>query len=147
MSSDIKEEMRELRCRILRAVRRRKTRNQHHRFPGEIVFALPKESHTVVGYQIWIIIPSVVEAVLYLLPIHVDAVVVVARIHYEASPFSPSWRYIRTVVFIQIFAKISWNRNKITVIKSQLWRSIKSPILDNALSLSLEDNIFILDMT
>jgi len=71
------------------------------------VFALPEESHTVVSYHIRIIVPAVVEAMLYLLAVHVDAVVIVAGFQYKAAPFPPSRRYIRTVVLVQILAKES----------------------------------------
>lgn len=100
MSGDVEEEMRELRRRVLRAMRRREASDEHYRLPGEIVFALPEESHAVVGYQVRVIVPAVLEAVLYLLAVHVDAVVVVARVHYEAAPLPPSRRYVRAVVLV-----------------------------------------------
>lgn len=82
MCADVEEEIGELGGRVLGSVRRREARHQHHRLPGEIVLALPEEGHAVVGYQIRIVVLVVLEAVLYLLAVHVDAVVVVARIHY-----------------------------------------------------------------
>lgn len=107
MSGDVEEEMGELRCRVLRAVRRRKARDQHHRLPGEIVFALPKENHAVVGYQIRIVVPAILKAVLYLPAVHIYAVVVIARVHYKAAPFSPPRRYVRAIVLVQILAEVS----------------------------------------
>lgn len=77
MSGDVEEEMGELGCGVLGPVGRRETRDEHHRLPGEIVFALAQKSHAVVRYQVRVIVLAVLEAVLYLLPVHVDAVVVV----------------------------------------------------------------------
>lgn len=42
------------------------------------------------------------------LSIHVDAIIVVFGIHNEATPFTPSGRYVRSIVFIQIFAEVSF---------------------------------------
>lgn len=42
-----------------------------------------------------------------LLSIHIDAVVVVFRIHYKSAPFPPTGRNVRSIVFVQIFAKVT----------------------------------------
>ena len=82
MGGDVEKHVGELGRRILGSVGRWEARHQHHRLAGEIVLALPEEGDAVVGYQIRIVVLAVLEAVLYLLAVHVDAVVVVARVHY-----------------------------------------------------------------
>lgn len=40
------------------------------------------------------------------LPIHVDAVVVVLRVHNESAPLAPAWWNVGPVVLVQIFAEV-----------------------------------------
>lgn len=79
---DVEEEIGELGRGVLGAMGRGEARNEHHWLPGKIVLALPEKGHAVVRYQVRVIVLVVLEAVLYLLSVHVHAVVVIARIHY-----------------------------------------------------------------
>lgn len=49
----------------------------------------------------------IVEAVLDLLPVHVDAVVVVLGVHDQAAPLAPAGRNVRAVVLVQVLAKVA----------------------------------------
>lgn len=41
-----------------------------------------------------------------LLPIHIDAVIIIFRVHNETTPFPPTWWDVRSVVLVQILAKV-----------------------------------------
>lgn len=55
----------------------------------------------------------IIETVFDSFPIHVDTVVVVLWIHNETAPFTPSRRYIRSIVFVQIFTKVAYGRSEL----------------------------------
>lgn len=52
----------------------------------------------------------IVISVLDLLPVHIDAVVVILGVHDEAAPFTPSRRYVRPVVLVQVFTEVAYNK-------------------------------------
>lgn len=52
----------------------------------------------------------VVEPVLDLLAVHIDAVVIVLAVHDEASPLAPPRRYVRPVVLVQVLAEVACNQ-------------------------------------
>lgn len=51
----------------------------------------------------------IIKSMLDLLPIHVDGVIVILGIHDQSTPFSPSGRYVRPIILVQVFAKITCN--------------------------------------
>lgn len=111
------------------------------------MFALPEESHAVVGYQIRIIVPAVVKAVLYLFAVHVDAVVVVAGVHYKATPFPPSWRYVRAVVFVQILAEVSCPISRVAQVSGEGVRLVISLPLGTAAVVVVCEDLMIVNVT
>lgn len=50
---------------------------------------------------------GIIKSMFDFLSVHIYAIVVVFGIHYKSTPFSPAWWYIGTIVFIQIFTKIT----------------------------------------
>lgn len=146
MCGDIEKQMRVLRGAVLRSVRRRKTHRQHNGLPQRILFALSQESYRVVHYQIRIIVFVIIIAVLDLLPIHVDRVIVVFGVHNESSPFSPTRRYIRTIVFIQIFAKITSSVTSIREIRCEAARLVTCLPLGTAAIVVVGENLMIVDI-
>lgn len=53
----------------------------------------------------------IVEPVLDLLAVHVDGIVVILGVHDEAAPFPPAGRNVRAVIFVQVFAEVTCNKN------------------------------------
>lgn len=127
MCCNIEEKMGEMWSSIFRPVRCWKRQNQQHGLPRWPLFTMSKKSQRIVRYQIRIIILKrksnqesikkiqyestaylmIVEAMLDLLAVHVDAVVVVFAVHDEATPLAPSWWYVRPVVLVQVLAEVS----------------------------------------
>lgn len=104
---DVEEEVRELRRRVLGAVRRGEAEHQHHRLAREVLLALPQERHRVVRDQVRVVVLVVVVAVLDALAVEVDGVVVVARVHDEAGPLAPAGRDVAAVVLVQVLAEVA----------------------------------------
>lgn len=55
--------------------------------------------------------PLIVVSMLYLLAVHIDAVVIIFWVHNKSSPLTPAGGNVRTVVFVQILAEISCKRH------------------------------------
>lgn len=53
----------------------------------------------------------IVESVFNFLSVHVNRVIVVFRIHDEASPFPPTWWDVRSVILVQVFPEVSCNED------------------------------------
>lgn len=94
-----------LRRRVFRAVRRWEGHDHHNGLVGKVMLRLAQECQTVVDNQIGIVVELVVVAVLHFVAVHVNRVVVVARVANKGSPLAPARRYIAAVVLVQIFAE------------------------------------------
>ena len=77
---------------------------------GEVLFALFEESNAVVGDEVGEVILVIIVSVTNFLPVEVDSVIVESGVSDEPDPLPPSGRYVRPVVLVQIFAKITWNK-------------------------------------
>lgn len=107
MRGHIVEEMAVLRSRVLGAMWGREAHGEQHGLSLVLLLGGAQEGNGVVGYQIGIVVLGIVKAVLDLLPIQIDAVVVVLGVHDQAAPLAPTRRYIGTVVLVQILAKVA----------------------------------------
>ena len=96
-----------LRRGVFRSVRRRHTEDHSDGQIGEILLGLLEKGHAVVDDEIGEVIAEIVVPVLDLPTIKVDGIIVKARVLNEADPFSPAGRDVRTIVLVEIFAKIS----------------------------------------
>ena len=105
MSRNIEKQVLKLWRRVFGSMRSGKWHNHKKRFVSEKPFRVSEKLEAVIGYKIGVIVEVIVVSVFHFISVHIESVVIKARIANQCWPFFPTGRNIRPVILIEIFAE------------------------------------------